>query len=222
MSDDTSVATSCGNTTSREFTKNLEELCDLCNITRKGNLTRFLKKNFKENIHYIMKNTSEYETTVKKGGGGGLNKITYLLTEPAFEIFKNSYNLRNKYIVDLSENMKCINLGMCIENQTIGFIENSYSNITNLKRQYVIGKYRVDLYFIDYKLVIECDEYGHIDRNIVQEKCRENYILSLGNKLIRYNPNVPLFDLSNVLRDINQVLFSEIAPSKAITSFEKK
>ena len=111
---------------------------------------------------------------------------------------------------------------MCIENQTIGFIENSYSNITNLKRQYVIGKYRVDLYFIDYKLVIECDEYGHIDRNIVQEKCRENYILSLGNKLIRYNPNVPSFDLSNVLRDINQVLFSEIAPSKAITSFEKK
>jgi very-short-patch-repair endonuclease len=206
MSDNTSVTTSCENTTSSEFTKNLEELCDLTNNI-KGNLTRYLKKNFKENIHYnIIKNTS-YETNVKKGGGQ--NKITYLLTETAFEIFKNSYNLRNNYIVELSENIKCINLGMCIENQTIGFIENSYSNITNLKRQYIMGKYRVDLYFIDYNLVIECDENGHIDRNIVQEKCRENYILSLGNTLIRYNPNVPSFDLSNVLRDINAVLFSK-------------
>ena len=47
---------------------------------------------------------------------------------------------------------------MCIENQTIGFIENSYSNILNTKRQHFIGKYKVDLYFIDNKLVIECDE----------------------------------------------------------------
>lgn len=206
MSDNTSGTTSRENATSSEFTKNLEELCDLTNNI-KGNLTRYLKKNFKENIHYnIIKNTS-YETNVKKGGGQ--NKITYLLTETAFEIFKNSYNLRIKYIVELSENIKCINLGMCIENQTIGFIENSYSNITNLKRQYIMGKYRVDLYFIDYNLVIECDENGHIDRNIVQEKCKENYILSLGNTLIRYNPNVPSFDLSNVLRDINAVLFSK-------------
>ena len=81
-----------------------------------------------------------------------------MLTESAFEILKNSFNLRNRYIVNISDNVKCINIGMCIENQTIGFIENTYSNMLNVKRQYTIGKYHVDLYFIDYKLVIECDE----------------------------------------------------------------
>ena len=82
---------------------------------------------------------------------GGQNKITFMLTEDAYELVKNSYNLRNRYIVDVSNSVKCVKIGMCIENQTIGFIENAYSNILNVKRQYSIGKYRTDLYFVDYK-----------------------------------------------------------------------
>ena len=98
---------------------------------------------------------------------------------------------------------------MPIENQTIGFIENAYKDILNIKRQHYIGKYKVDLYFIDYKLVIECDEFNHQDRNIIEEKNREEYICSLGNKIIRYNPNEKNFDLSNVLRKINVILFNK-------------
>ena len=98
---------------------------------------------------------------------------------------------------------------MPIENQTIGFIENSYKDILNVKRQFNIGKYRSDLYFIDYKLVVECDEFNHTDRDEIKEKIREEYILSLGNKIIRYNPNQKDFDLSNVLREINIILFSK-------------
>ena len=59
-----------------------------------------------------------------------------MLTDEAFELLKNSYNLRNRYIVEINDNIKCVNIGMCIENQTIGFIENSYRNILNLKRQH--------------------------------------------------------------------------------------
>jgi very-short-patch-repair endonuclease len=187
-----------------EFTKDLDELA---NNNKKCNLTRYLKKNYRENIHYIVKKGGLINAN-KKLGGAGLNKITYMLTESAFELFKNTYNLRNKYIVNLSDTVKYVNIGMCIENQTIGFIENVYSNMLNVKRQYAIGKYRADLYFIDYKLVIECDENGHADRDYEQEKKREEYILSLGNKVIRYNPNESSFDLSNVLRKISAVLFS--------------
>jgi very-short-patch-repair endonuclease len=140
---------------------------------------------------------------------GGQNKMVFMLTEEAFELLKDSYNLRNRYIVEINDNIKCVNIGMCIENQTIGFIENAYGNILNLKRQYKFGKYRVDLYFIDYKLVVECDENDHIDRDHTQEKIREQYIISLGNKIIRYNPNETNFDLSNTLREINNVLFSK-------------
>jgi len=153
-----------------EFTKDLDELA---NNNKKCNLTRYLKKNYRENIHYIVKKGGLINAN-KKLGGAGLNKITYMLTESAFELFKNTYNLRNKYIVNLSDTVKYVNIGMCIENQTIGFIENVYSNMLNVKRQYAIGKYRADLYFIDYKLVIECDENGHADRDYEQEKKERN------------------------------------------------
>jgi hypothetical protein len=186
-----------------EFTHNLDELMYLSN--QKCTLTKHLEKNYRENVHYIIEN--QQPSDIRKHGGH--NKIIYKLNESAFQLFKNSFNLRNRYIVNISENIKCVNIGMCIENQTIGFIENSYSGILNVKRQYPFGKYRVDLYFIDYKLVIECDENNHDDRDPLKEKSREEYIISLGNKFIRYNPNVPSFDLSNVLRDINIALFSK-------------
>ena len=187
------------------FNKNLDDLIPLLGI--KGNITRYLKKNYRENIHYLIKkgNLTNIDKTL---GGSGLNKITFMLTETAFELLKNSFNLRNRYIVNISDTVKCINIGMCIENQTIGFIENAYSKMLNVKRQFTIGKYHIDLYFIDYKLAIECDENGHTDRDPIQEKVREDYITSLGNKIIRYNPNTTSFDLSNVLREINVILFS--------------
>ena len=127
-----------------EFVRNLEELLYLA--SQKYRLVSHLTKNYKENIHYIIEKNKF--NPIKQNGGQ--NKITYLLTEEAFELLKNTYNLRNKYIVDLSKNVKYINIGMCVENQTIGFIENSYKNIFNMKRQFSIDKYKVDLYFMDY------------------------------------------------------------------------
>ena len=185
------------------YTRNIEELLYL--TTQKIHIVHNLKKNYKENVHYIIE-TNKYNNIKKYGGH---NKINYLLTEETFELLKNSFNLRNKYIVNINDNIKQINLCMPIENQTIGFIENSYKDILNVKRQFNIGKYRADLYFIDYKLVVECDEFNHADRDEIKEKIREEYILSLGNKIIRYNPNQKNFDLSNVLREINIILFSK-------------
>ena len=188
------------------FTRNLEELLYLA--TSKDKLASNLKKNYKENIHYISKKYEKNkDDNVKKHGGQ--NKMDYFLTEYAFELLKNSYNLRNRYLVDNNNNIKQVNVCMCIENQTIGFIENAYKNILKVKRQYKIGKYKADLYFIDYKLVIECDEFNHADRDSIKEKIRDEYMISLGNKIIRYNPNQNTFDLSNVLNEINAILFSK-------------
>jgi len=180
-----------------EFTKNLD---DLLYLSKKHNLTGHLKKNYKENYHYI----TQKNNIIKKHGGH--NKIIFMLTESTYELFKNSFNLRNRYIVEISDNIKQINIGMCIENQTIGFIENTYKEIIECKRQFYIGKYRADLYLPKYKLVIECDENNHIDRDIIKEQLRENYIISTGNKIIRYNPNENNFDLSNILREINKII----------------
>uniref|UniRef100_A0A6C0DM74 DUF559 domain-containing protein n=1 Tax=viral metagenome TaxID=1070528 RepID=A0A6C0DM74_9ZZZZ len=187
-----------------QFTRDLEDLLYLS--TQKIRIVTHLRKNYRENIHYIVE--KKCLGLEKPKQNGGQNKMIFKLTEEAFDLLKNSFNLRNRYIVDISDKVKCVNIGMCIENQTIGFIENAYKKSMNLKRQHIFGKYRVDLYFIDYNLIIECDENNHEDRDPIKEKTREDYLISLGNKIIRYNPNEKGFDLSNVLSEINAILFS--------------
>ncbi len=137
-------------------------------------IVQFLKNNFKENVHYVIK--KKYNN--KKQGRGGYNKITYLLTEQTFDLIKNSFNLKHRYIQKISDNGEHVNLLMSLENQTIGFIENSFKDIFKIKRQKTFGSYRVDLYFYDYNLIIECDENNHSDRNNEYEKKREDFLLS--------------------------------------------
>ena len=35
-----------------------------------------------------------------------------------------------------------------------------------MKRQFKIGNYRIDLYFPEHKIAVECDEFDHIGRDI--------------------------------------------------------
>jgi very-short-patch-repair endonuclease len=185
-----------------KFTRSLDDLVIQISCNRSG-LSRHLLKNYKENYHFIILKLGKNSDFIK----GGHNKITFMLTEFAYELLQNSFNLRNRYIVNMSENFKCINIGMCIENQTIGFIANSFETIVKTERQFIFDKYRVDLFFNDFNLIIECDENNHKDRCVIQEKIRENYLLSLGNTIIRFNPNDSKFELSNVLKEINKLLF---------------
>jgi len=64
-----------------EFTHNLEELMYLSN--QKHILTRHLKKNYRENVHYIIE--KQQPSDIRKHGGQ--NKIIYKLNESAFQLF---------------------------------------------------------------------------------------------------------------------------------------
>lgn len=191
------------------FSKNLDDdLMPMFN-SHKKNLTDFIKKNFLLNKHYIMKPYG-----IKKKGGQ--NKIKYLLTEECFNLVKNTFNLKHKYLTKINDNVSHVNILMSLENQTIGFIENSFKDVIKTKRQKSFNNYKVDLYFEDYKLVVECDENDHLDRNPIKEKEREDYILSTGNSIIRYNPNDKLFDLSLVLREIHKFILNFDRQTKLI------
>jgi very-short-patch-repair endonuclease len=184
-----------------DYKYNIEELLPLLN-TRKDILLRNLIKNYTENTHYIIT-----KLDYKKNGRP---KINYMLTEKAFELLKNSFNFRNRYIVNIADNITCTNnIAMCIENQTIGFIVNSFDGIIETIRQFKIGIYKVDLYFPDHNLVVENDENGHKDRDPDKEKQRQDFILSEGKIILRYNPNKCNFDLSLVLREINRILYNK-------------
>jgi very-short-patch-repair endonuclease len=132
-----------------------------------------------------------------------------LLTDETFNLVKNSFNLKNRYIKQINENCGHVNIVMTIETQTIGFIENSFSETLKLKRQKRIGPYYIDLYFEDYNLAIECDENDHNDRCEIYEKNREQILLEKNITIIRYNPNHKNFDLSYVLRKITKILFNK-------------
>ena len=185
------------------FTRDLEVL--VCHFkTQKVQLTLHLEKNYRENIHYIKYPVTADSKTKKQNGGQ--NRIIYMLTEEAFELLKNSFKLRSKYIVDVSDNVKCVKFPMCIEAQTIGFIENAYRGLRAMSRQFHIGPYFADLCFTDDLIVVECDEYGHRDRSVAEEAAREDFIKNQGYAMIRYNPNEHGFDLSDVLNRINKRL----------------
>jgi very-short-patch-repair endonuclease len=197
------------------FTKNIDELVDMFN-TKKVCLTTFVRKNFKEGVNFIEQNQAE-----KLNQRGGHNRIHMLLTEDAYNLVKNTYNLKNRYIKKINENCGHVNVVMCIETQTIGFIENSFSEALRLTRQKRIGTYYIDLYFEDYNLAIECDENDHKDRDITYEHAREKYLLEQNITIMRYNPNDKNFDLSNVLRKITKVLFTKLeAPTVINVEFD--
>jgi very-short-patch-repair endonuclease len=197
------------------FTKNIDELVDMFN-TQKINLTKYVKKNFKEGVNFIEEKQCE-----KLNYRGGHNRIHMLLTEDAYNLVKNTYNLKNRYIKKINENCGHVNVVMCIETQTIGFIENSFSEALRLTRQKRFGTYYIDLYFEDYNLAIECDENDHKGRDITYERTREQYLLEQNITILRYNPNDKNFDLSNVLRKITKVLFTKLeAPTVIRVDFD--
>ena len=162
-------------------------------------------------------------TEINKGKRGGHNKITYLLTENTFELIKNTFNLKHRYLTKITDNNHHINLLMSLENQTIGFIENCFKYITETKRQKVFDCYKVDLYFNNFNVIVECDENNHSDRNEEYEKQREEYLLSQNNTIIRFDPNHTRFELSLVIREINRVILLNENKNKIIrVNFDEK
>ena len=79
-------------------------------------------------------------------------------------------------------------------------------------------RYRIDLYFQDYKLAIEIDENGHSDRNINSKIKRQKAIeQELGCKFIRIDLDKEDFD---IFRAINEI-FRHIKQSTKKTLISK-
>lgn len=66
-------------------------------------------------------------------------------------------------------------------------------------KQYCVGKYRIDLYLPKYKIVIECDEFNHIQYDTEKENIRTDYLKQIGCRLIRFNPDNIEFNIFDVI-----------------------
>ena len=75
----------------------------------------------------------------------------------------------------------------------------------NMKTQYSVSGYRMDLYFHDYKVAIEIDENDHSDRNIDYEIKRQKAIeQKLGCEFIRINPGKDEFDIFKAINEFSR------------------
>ena len=106
-------------------------------------------------------------------------------------------------------NRKCLTK----EQQTLSAIANAFKT-EKIEDQFKIGSYYLDMYFPEYKIVIECDENGHADRKPYTERDRMDYVNKEfdieDSSWIRFNPDEYDFDLSKVIGRI----YSKIIQSK--------
>ena len=88
------------------------------------------------------------------------------------------------------------------ERETLSCISKAFKG-EDMKEQYTVDGYRIDLYFPTHKLAIECDEFGHKDRDIGYEVTRQNHIeTKLGCTFILYNPDTKDFDIFDTINKI--------------------
>ena len=89
------------------------------------------------------------------------------------------------------------------EKTTLDSIKNAFGG-ENIQTHYRVLGYEIDIYFHNYKLAVEIDEYNHEDRDIGSEIKRQKALeKELGFKFIRINPDKENF---NVFKAINEYL----------------
>ena len=102
-------------------------------------------------------------------------------------------------------NRKCLTK----EQQTLSTITNVFKT-EKYEDQYKVGEYYLDLYFMDYRIIVECDENGHSDRRPSDEKDRMDYVnkeLKVNDSYwVRFNPDEYGFDVSRLIRKIYTII----------------
>jgi len=107
------------------------------------------------------------------------------------------------------------------ESETLRCIIRAFAN-HEYELQKQVQKYRIDLYFVQYNIAIECDEHNHTDRCEVYEKVREEEIINeIGCKFIRYNPDEKNFSIFDVIAKIHNCILNRAVQETMVASQTK-
>lgn len=163
---------------------------------RKDGIKRILINKFEKNIDYIIKQDP-------KNKWGGSNDEEILLTNNCSELILLQCSYFNRKELAGIPNITYVKRFLPKETEILDFIVESFNNIYEVKREFIVDNYRIDLYIEDLNLAIECDEYNHKDRNTEDEINRQKYIEdTLSCQFIRFNPDDKNFKISKLMNDI--------------------
>ena len=77
--------------------------------------------------------------------------------------------------------------------------------------QYCVGYYRIDMYFPEQNIAVECDENDHSCYSVAEEKQRHDFISDfLHCKWIRYNPYAKEFNIFDLINKIFLAIHHEL------------
>jgi very-short-patch-repair endonuclease len=113
--------------------------------------------------------------------------------------------LQHPFIQKLELNLDIVTFSK--EQEYIGTIIDTFHDIKCYK-QFTVGTYRVDLYFPEHRLAIECDEHNHADRDKEYELKRQTYIENELKKcsFYRFNPDDTKFNMYRIIRKITSFI----------------
>jgi very-short-patch-repair endonuclease len=189
--------------------------------------------NIKREGRYI--NKEDYETFLVRQEDHRAKRVkkTFITYSGLRKVLCTSRSIDPKFLKMFSNNTVLKELGMNLdvrylykEQETISKIVDSFKEEETIKQFSVLG-YRIDLYFPEYRLAVECDEYGHSDRDAIYESTRQREITKeLDCTFIRYNPDKPNFNIfeveSTILTHIDQLKRSNTREDNSLTNTLKQ
>lgn len=188
---------------------NCNEVCEKygINIVKDEDVDYFLVKDVARLLH--LRNPREtlqkYPTTEKKlipfQSAGGQQKSLFLTFDGVKRIMCTSRSHLASAIAK--------DFGITVTDQhfikaeaaSIGFLIRAFKHLKSSPQHPVLG-YRIDLYFPDHRVAIECDEEGsHGPGRVSEDKIRERKIIDhLSCTFVRFRPERPDFDLADLIQ----------------------
>lgn len=126
-------------------------------------------------------------------------KPVFISREGLEMLIANSKMLKaRKFAAQLDFKVKTLS---CEQNY-IGIIASALQKF-NPVYQFFVNGYRIDIYFPHHRIAVECDEYGHFDRDERAELARQDAIIkALGCYFIRFNPHQNGFNIGDIIHEI--------------------
>lgn len=92
----------------------------------------------------------------------------------------------------------------CIELDIMSNLVSAF-RCENVCRQFACEKYKIDLYFVDYNIAVECDEFQHMNEsNKIKDEMRETRLKQILNcDFIRFNPFESQFNVFELIGKIH-------------------
>jgi very-short-patch-repair endonuclease len=148
------------------------------------------------------------QPTPTKGGNQLVCHLTHKGLEKLLSASRSSESMKMTELLGMEITRKWF---PCIELDIATNLLSAFRS-ENVCRQFACDKYRIDLYFIDHKIAVECDELHHMSESYkTKDEMRETRLKQkLHCEFIRFNPFDPPFNVFELIGKIHSAITEKL------------